>query len=118
MQGDAGLEGISNEVYSIYICCLPAEPYTWLKHMTQTKTVRQAAKKGRVIMRSSGFVANGFSVEVKLHALGNRCMYMSFDWKPFQPTDAEIDSFGEEYDAILAPVFAAAFGTKCPPQTP
>lgn len=45
-------------------------------------------------------------------------MYMSFDWKPFQPTDAEIEGFGEEYDAILAPVFAAALGTKCPPQRP
>lgn len=86
--------------------------------MTRPKSVRQAAKKGRVIMRSSGSTATGFSVEVKLHDLGNRCMYMSFDWKPFQPTDAEIDGFGEEYDAILAPVFAAALGSKCPPQTP
>lgn len=69
-------------------------------------------------MRSSGSVGSGFSVEVKLHALGNRCMYMSFDWKPFQPTDAEIEGFGEEYDAILAPVFAAALGSKCSQQTP
>jgi len=81
-------------------------------------SVRQGVKNSRVIMRSSGSVANGFSVEVKLHALGKRSMYMSFDWQPFQPTDAEIDSFGEEYDAILAPVFAAALGSKCPPQTP
>jgi hypothetical protein len=69
-------------------------------------------------MRSSGSVGNGFNVEVKLHALGRRRMYMSFDWKPFQPTDAEIDGFGEEYDAILAPVFAAALGSKCSQQTP
>lgn len=43
---------------------------------------------------------------------------MSFDWQPFQPTDAEIEGFGEEYDAILAPVFAAALGSKFSPQTP
>ena len=86
--------------------------------MTRPKSVRQAAKKGRVIMRSSGSVGNGFSVEVKLHDLGGRGMYMSFDWQPFQPTDAEIEGFGEEYDAILAPVFAAALGSKCSQQTP
>ena len=86
--------------------------------MTRPKSVRHAAKKGRVIMRSSGSVGNGFSVEVKLHALGRRDMYMSFDWQPFQPTDAEIEGFGEEYDAILAPIFAAALGSKFPLQTP
>ena len=86
--------------------------------MTRPKSVRHAAKKGRVIMRGSGSVANGFNVEVKLHSIGRRRMYMSFDWTPFQPTDPEIEGFGEEYDAILAPVFAAALGSKCPPQTP
>lgn len=86
--------------------------------MTRPKSVRQAAKKGHVIMRSSGSVGSGFSVEVKLYALGGRDMYMSFDWQPFQPTDAEIEGFGEEYDAILAPVFATAFGSKFPPQAP
>lgn len=69
-------------------------------------------------MRSSGSVGSGFSVEVKLHALGRRGMCMSFDWKPFQPTDAEIEGLGEEYNAILAPIFAAALGSKFPPQTP
>lgn len=86
--------------------------------MTRPKTVRQKAKDGRVIMRSSGSVGSGFSVEVKLHALSRRGTYMSFDWKPFQPTDAEIEGFGEEYDAILAPVFAAALGRKIPRQRP
>jgi hypothetical protein len=69
-------------------------------------------------MRSSGSVANGFSVEVKLHDIGQGNMYMSFEWHPSQPTDAEIEGFGEEYDAILAPVFAAALGSKFSPQTP
>lgn len=78
--------------------------------MTRPKSVRQAAKERRVIMRSSGSVANGFSVEVKLHDIGQGNMYMSFEWHPSQPTDEEIKSFGEEYDAILWPIFAVVFG--------
>ncbi len=83
------------------------------KHVFQSQKV---AKNSRVIARSSGPVAKGFSVEVTLHDLGNGVTYMSFNWHPFQPTDAEIDSFGKEYDAILAPVFAVALGKKLPLQ--
>ncbi len=54
----------------------------------------------------------GFSVEVKLHDIGQGNMYMSFEWQPTQPTDEQIDGFGEEYDAILSPIFAVMYARQ------
>ena len=80
--------------------------------LARTNHAAGVAKNMAFIARNSGPVAKGFSVDVKLHALGDGALYLSCNWYPFPPNAPEIGDFGKKLYAVVAPVFEAALESQ------